>query len=32
LARVDARCEPQEYPERQADVAGWRRALKRVRS
>ena len=32
LARVDARCEPQEYAERQADVAGWRRALKRVRS
>jgi glycerol kinase len=32
LARVDARCEPQAYPERQADVAGWRRALKRVRS
>ena len=32
LARVDARCEPQPYAERQADIAGWRRALKRVRS
>jgi glycerol kinase len=32
LARVDARCEPQAYAERQTDIAGWRRALKRVRS
>jgi glycerol kinase len=32
LARADARCEPQAYAERQADIAGWRRALKRVRS
>jgi len=32
LAQLDARCEPQGYPERQADIAGWRRALKRVRS
>jgi glycerol kinase len=32
LAKPDARCEPRAYPERDAEIAGWRQALARVRS
>ena len=32
LARPDARWEPRRYAERDADIAGWRAALARVRS
>jgi glycerol kinase len=32
LAKPDARCEPQPYAERDAEIAGWRSALARVRS
>jgi glycerol kinase len=32
LSRADARCEPRAYAEREAEIAGWRRALRRVRS
>jgi len=32
LARADARFEPKNCPERETDIAGWRRALRRVRS
>ncbi|HTV94806.1 MAG TPA: glycerol kinase GlpK [Steroidobacteraceae bacterium] len=32
LARPDARCEPRSVPSREADIAGWRAALARVRT
>jgi glycerol kinase len=32
LAKPDARCEPQAYSAREAEIAGWREALGRVRT
>jgi glycerol kinase len=32
LAKTDARCEPRAYAEREAEIAGWRQALRRVRN
>jgi len=32
LVKPDARCEPHAYAERDAEIAGWRAALRRVRS